>query len=169
LAVFAALSFPTAAFADGRVWAAGHLANLTTLRRGGVLGPGAELGLGVDLSEFFALSADVTASHHFPNEEDEIPGDRVLGASLGIRYNLDVFKYVPYVGVSATGYLDAPLVDDAEVGANAGAKLFLGIDWRFHRHWSVGFHGELHALLAGTSEFPVYTLVGLSGAYHFRW
>lgn len=169
LAVFTAVSFPALAHADGRIWAAGHVANLTTLRRGGVLGPGAELGLGVDISEIFSLTADLHASHHFPNEAEEIPGDRVLGASLGVRYNLDVFTYVPYVGLAATGYLDAPLAEGAGVGANAGGKLFLGVDWRFHRHWSIGFHGELHALLAGNSQFPVYTLAGLSAAYHFRW
>lgn len=170
-AYFAALAvFATAApaAADGSVWTAAHIANLTTLRRGGVLGPGAQVGGTLGLGQFFALTADVAASHHFPNAEDEIPGDRVFSGSLGIRYNFDVFKYVPYAGLAGAFYVDAPLVSETPAQPNAGGKLFLGVDWRFHRHWSFGFHGELHALLTDLSRFPVYTLAGLSFGYHFR-
>ncbi len=168
LAAFVALCSPAAASAQTSVWAAGHLANLTTLRRGGVLGPGAQLGVNIGISDFFALTADAGASYHFANEEDEIPGDRVLSLAAGLRYNFDVFKYVPYAGLAATAYLDAPLVSEVPARANAGGKLFLGVDWRFDRFWSVGLRGELHTLLSDLSRFPVYTLVGLSGAYHFR-
>ena len=167
-AALTALSIPATAGADGSVWTAAHLANLTTLRRGGVIGLGGQLGVNVDLSQYFALTGDVGFSHHFPNEKDEIPGDRVAAVAGGLRYNFDVFKYVPYAGLAVAGYLDAPLVDGANSQVNAGAKLFLGVDWRFHRYWSVGFRGELHSLLTDLSRFPVYTLVGGSFAYHFR-
>lgn len=168
---FAALTvfvIPSIATADGSVWVAGHLANLTTLRQGGVLGPGAQLGADLELSQFFALTVDAAASHHFANEAEEIPPDRVLSGSLGLRYNFDVFKYVPYAGIAGTGYLDTPLTAMPSTRANAGGKLFLGVDWRFHRYWSTGFRGELHALLTAVDTFPVYTLVGFRVAYHFR-
>lgn len=169
LAVFLTLQSPAIATAETSIWAAGHLANLTTLRRGGVLGPGAQLGLNVGFSEFFAFTADAGASYHFPNAEDEIPGDRVMSLTAGLRYNFDVFKYVPYGGLAAAYYLDAPLVEAAIPRSNFGAKLFLGVDWRFHRFWSVGVRGELHVLLTDLSRYPVYTQVGLAGTYYFRF
>lgn len=168
-AAFAALSSAASASAETSLWTAGHLANLTTLRRGGVLGPGAQLGVNVGISDFFALTADAGASYHFANEADEIPGDRVVSLAAGLKYNFDVFKYVPYAGLAATAYLDAPLVAGISAQANAGAKLFLGVDWRFHRFWSVGARGELHTMLTDLGRFPVYTLVGLSASYHFRF
>lgn len=168
LAAFAVFATPSDAAAETSLWAAGHLANLTTLRRGGVLGPGGQVGVNVGISDFFALTADVGGSYHLANAKDEIPATRVLSLSAGLRYNFDVFKYVPYAGLAATGYIDAPRVDSSIARANAGGKLFLGVDWRFQRHWSVGFRGELHSLLTDLSRFPVYTLVGLSAAYYFR-
>lgn len=172
-ALFAALiaigvvATPRESAADTSVWAAGHLANLTTLRSGGVLGPGAQVGVNIGLNDFFALTVDGIASYHFANEEAEIDASRVFGLAAGLQYNFDIFKYVPFAGVAATAYLDAPLV--ASVSANAGAKLFLGVDWRFHRFWSVGLRGELHALLTDLNTFPVYTLIGLSASYHFKF
>lgn len=160
---------PAVSVAETSVFAAGHLANLTTLRRGGVLGPGAQLGVNVGIGDFFAITADVGGSYHFPNKEDEIPGDRVMSVAAGLRYNFDVFKYVPYAGLAGTFYLDAPLVEAAIPRTNAGGKLFVGLDWRFHRFWSVGLRGELHVLATDFSRFPVYTQVGLAGAYHFRF
>ena len=167
-AVLVALCWPSYAAAEGSVWTAAHLANLTTLRRGGVLGPGGQLGLDVGLGQFFAVTTDFTFSHHFANKEDEIPADRVMGLSAGLRYNFDVFKYVPFGGLSVTGYLDTPLVDESVTQVNAGAKLFLGIQWRFSRFWSTGIRGELHALFSDLNRFPIYTLAGVTFGYHFR-
>lgn len=168
-AVFLLFVCPRAAKADGAVWAGAGLANLTTLNAGGVLGPGVQLGGSVGIGEFFAITADVVGSHHFENRQNEIPSDRVLAASLGIRYNFDVFKYVPYAGLAAAAYLDAPSVSDAPVNANAGGKLFLGVDWRFHRNWSFGPNAELHTLLTDLSRFPVFTFIGVNVAHHFRF
>lgn len=171
-AIFAGLllfAIPQIATADGRVWAGAGLANLTSFDDGSLPGPGAQLGLGLDLSEFFALSLDATSSYHFGDADRELPADRVASAALGLRYNFDVFKYVPYAGLAAAAYLDAPAVSGSTVEANFGVKLFLGVDWRFHRFWSVGFHGELHALLTQVQDFPVYTFLGLNAAYHLRF
>jgi len=167
-AAFLLFAVPRSAAADGSLWLGTGLANLTTLNAGGVLGPGAQVGGSVGLGEFFSVTFDATASHHFANRRNEIPADRVLAASLGVRYNFDVFKYVPYAGLAAAAYLDAPRVADAGVNANAGGKLFLGVDWRFHRKWSFGVDAELHTLLTDLSRFPVYTIVGVNIAYHFR-
>lgn len=87
---------------------------------------------------------------------------------FGVRYNLDVFTYVPYAGLGITGYIDTPLVDDGPAATNLGAKFIIGVDWRFDRHWSLGFKAELHALATDLGRYPIYSTVGLNVAWHFR-
>lgn len=168
VAVLAVLLTSAVSSADTRVWAGVGAANLSTVGDGGLWGPAAQLGVNLGLGEFWALTADVGGSHHFANAEQELPADRVGALSLGLRYNLDVFKYVPYLGLAVTGFLDAPLVDDAALQTNLGAKLSLGAEWRFSRTWSVGFRGELHAMATDLSRYPVYSIVGFDFGVHFR-
>ncbi len=165
---FAVLLAAVPARAEVWLWAGPTIANLTTVRAGGQLGPGAQLGVGVELSESFAVVVDAAASHHPAAPESELPADRVLATSLGLRYDFDVFTYVPYGGIAGAFYLDVPAVTDAIPATNAGGKAFLGVDWRWHRNWSVGAHAELHLLLTDLNRFPVYNFFGLNLAYHIR-
>jgi hypothetical protein len=88
---------------------------------------------------------------------------------VGLRYNLDVFAYVPYVAVSMVLHQRGPVADLGERPISTlGAKASLGLDWRFTRNWSVGGRVELHAVGSSPRQFPAFgTLQGVL-SYHFR-
>lgn len=163
-----ALSWPAEARADGQLYLGPVAANLNTLGDGGLWGLGGRFGGQLSMGDFWGVFADVAGSYHFENTDEELPADVVSVLSAGLRYNLDIFAYVPYIGLGATAYLDAPLVDGESAQANAGAKFLLGVDWRYDRFWSLGFAAEIHALLTDLDRYPVYSQVGAYLGYHFR-
>lgn len=153
--------------AQARISAAATVANLNTLTAGGQTGPGLQLAGLYGFSEFWALSADISGSYHFPNEEEELDAAMVSVASLQLRYNIDVFQYIPWIAIGAAGYLDRPIVDGAPAQTNLGAKISLGVDYRRSRSTTIGVFAELHALATDLGRFPVYSQAGLLFAYHF--
>lgn len=162
------MALPATASADGRLWLEADAANLNTVGEGGLWGPGLQVGAQLGLTEFWAVFADLGSSYHFEDTEAELPDDLVTQLSAGIRYNLDVFTYVPYAGFGVTGYLDTPIVDDGPANTNLGAKFVLGVDWRWDRYWSLGFKAALHALATDLDRYPVYSTVGANISWHFR-
>lgn len=162
-----AVSAPAAAD-DGRLWLELDGANLNTVGEGGIWGPGLQLGGQWNATDFWAVYADLGTSYHFGDEELGFRDDLVTAVSVGVRYNLDVFTYVPFVGLGVAGYLDTPLVDDGPANTNLGGKIVVGVDWRFDRSWSAGFKAELHALATDLGRYPVYSTIGLNVAWHFR-
>ena len=163
-----ALVWPGDARGEGQIYLGPVAANLNTLGEGGLWGAGGRVGGQLALGDFWGVFADVGASYHFEDAEQELAADVVSVASAGVRYNLDVFTYVPYVGLGATAYLDTPLVDGAPARATAGAKFLHGVDWRYDRFWSLGAAAEIHALLTDLDRYPVYSQVGVYVGYHFR-
>jgi hypothetical protein len=84
--------------------------------------------------------------------------------SLGVRYQLDVFAYVPWIEVSPTLSLGS-----GEGGpAGAGFAVGVGADRLLDERWSVGVGGHLHSIFGG-APFPSYTTVGLRVGYRWAW
>ncbi len=165
--------FPAAA-SDGEasLRLAGEFVNASRASRAGPhLGAGLEGRAVFGLSDFWSLSLGAETAWHPP----ATPGDDELGSMVvqdlfgGVRYNLDVFTYVPYIGLSAVAYpLAPPTEPGAPQRANVGAKLTVGIDWRMSRSWSLGGLVELHSVGLEFGDFPSYASVGFSIGYHFR-
>lgn len=83
--------------------------------------------------------------------------------SLGGRYQLDVFAYVPWIEVSPTlTFTEGEGAPTNRWGFAVGA----GADRLLDEHWSVGVGGHLHALF-GDAEFPPYMTVTIRFGY--RW
>lgn len=174
---FLLIGMPTTAFGEELgLWAGVGAANLNTVKSGGLWGPGVQIGVHYQISDFWMLSSSFGASHHFESSElqsDEstivFPADTVMDASLRLRYLIDIVKYIPYFGLGPTLYLDLPRVDDAEPLVNLGASLVLGVDWRYSRHASVGIFAELHAIASDLGRYPVYSIAGFRYVTHFRF
>jgi hypothetical protein len=157
---------------EGHVYLGPSAANATALGGWGHWGIGAQLGLVLGLSDFLKLSAGLEGSYHFADRSDpEQPIDPfgVAGAFVGARYALDVFTYVPYVGLAITTFAAGPPTSPDGGGFDLGAKLTLGLDYRFSRFWSFGILADLHASLTEPANFPLYSSVNLHLARHFRW
>ena len=134
-------------------------------------GPSAQLGLQLGFADFWALYGGVDGSYHFADSEapEAITGAfGVADLFLGVRYNLDVFRYVPFVGVAAVGYASAPPVSGDQPAPGAGAKLTLGLEWRPDRDWSVSGLVEAHSVFSGLTDFGLYGMAGLNVGYHWR-
>lgn len=158
-----------ASAAEGKVWVGANVANLNDLGTGGLWGPGVAVGGQLQLDDFWSIVLDANSSYHFENVNEELPADWVNALGLSLRYNLDVFTYVPWFGLGATFYLDAPMVADAALETNLGAKLAFGVDWRYDRGNSLGFYGEIHALATDLERYPIYSVVGMTWNWHSRF
>lgn len=80
-------------------------------------------------------------------------------ASLGIRYQLDVFEYVPWVDLSPGFYA---FVGDGGVEASPlfGFSAGLGFDRLLDPAWSLGFAARYHQLV-GEDRFPAYLTLSI--------
>lgn len=110
--------------------------------------------------EFFALRGGYQAADH-----------RGRGAplllhqiSLGARYQLDVFEYVPWLEASPLLVNQRP--GDAEPAWAAGLAVGLGFDRLLDAHWSVGAAIHLHTYM-DEERFPAWLGVGLRLGYRF--
>lgn len=148
------------------VWAGAGAANLNTLGESGLWGAGAQLGTRLGLNDFWSIALDAGGSYH--PESGDLPAEWVALTSLNLRYNLDVFSYVPWLGLGPTFYLDTAPTAEQEIEANVGAKLSLGVDWRTSRESSWTIFAEIHALSTDLNRYPVYSWIGVAWNYHFR-
>lgn len=173
LAFASLLMLPTPAHASegyAQLWSQLMVANANAAGDSGQWGPGMQLGVGAGITDFWSVAGGVEGSYHFAqtDEDAEVPAAQIWGFFGGFRYNLDVFQYVPYVGLSLENFVSRPPNIDGAGGAALGGKLTIGLDWRYARHWSVGGMVELHAPLADPGNFPIYSTLGVNWAYHFR-
>ncbi len=171
LAAVALVALPNSTHAaDGQVWGGLAVANANDGADGGQWGPGAQLGFRAGISDFWSFVGGVDTSYHFSSTDDdlEVPSAEVLGLFGGFRYNLDIFQYIPYVGLSLVNFAAAPPTEPGEEVSRVAAKLSVGVDWRYSREWSVGGVVELHAPLDEPDAFPFYSTLGVNLAYHFR-
>ncbi len=82
----------------------------------------------------------------------------------GVRYQLDVFEYVPWIEVSPA--LISTSGSGGPGGVTAGAAIGLGFDRLLTDTWSVGF-GVRYYQLAGDDRFPAYLTA--SARLGYRW
>lgn len=166
-----ALSAPEAQAArlSSRAWAGAHLASTRPGSADRQLGPGGQLGMELAFGDFWGVWGGLDASYHLGRGSRELTPATVHDLFLGARYNFDVFKYVPFIGVGLVGYLDAPPTAEQVGAPGLGGKLTIGVLWRPRRHWSIGGVIELHGALADLTRFGLYTSAGLNVGYHWRW
>ena len=91
-------------------------------------------------------------------------GFDVQQASVGLRYQLDVFAYVPWVDLAPGVYLSSGEKAPGETWAGFG--LGFGFDRLIDESWSVGVSTRYHHLF-GEERFPAYFTVGVRFGY--RW
>lgn len=157
---------------ESRVWAG---LGVNSARPGTAqhqLGAGSQFGFTLTLTEFLSLSTGLDAAFHFAQDTDTeapLPSLVVSDVFVGLQYNLDVFTYIPYVGLGLVGYINGPPTPQGEAGPDLGVKLALGMMYRPGRHWSVGGSVDLHSSLTAIGDFALYTLLNLHVSYHWDW
>lgn len=76
--------------------------------------------------------------------------------SIGLRYALDVFTYVPWIELSPTW-----LIADSDDGySGPSVAVALGLDWLLSPSLTAGVAIRAHTLIDG-GRFPGYTTIGL--------
>lgn len=156
---------------EATVWVAADAANASdTTPAGPQFGVGAQTGISFGVSDFWTLNLGTEAAFHpsVSPGDDQVPSLFVHNLFGGFRYNLDIFTYVPYVKLAAVAYTAAPLVDAGGQRPAVGAKMTVGVDWRFDRNWSLGGMAELHTVSFDVGNFPSYSSVGVRLTHHFR-
>ncbi len=86
---------------------------------------------------------------------------QVQQLGLGLRYNLDVFAYVPWITVAPVA-LVATGSDAPDLGG--ALAIGFGFDRLLDEHWSLGFAGRYDQVF-GLSAFPAYMHLGLRLGY----
>lgn len=178
LSLCALMTVSTAAYAgrtESRLWLGAGANSAQPGTDQHQLGPGAQLGFSLSLSDFWSLQLGVDGAYHLADareEEDaadDLPDLYVADAFVGVQYNLDVIQYIPYVSAGVVGYLQAPPYGGQAPGPDLGARLSLGMYWRASRDWSLGGAIDLHSSLTNFSQFNLYTLINLNVGYHWGW
>ena len=163
--------------AEGRVAAGVGVAVVRPATELSQLGPVSQLVLGLTLGDFFTLYGGLEGGYMFGGEgpaaaEDGAPMPLepylLHDLFLGLRYNLDVFTYIPFVGLALVAYGRGPTAPDGQPAPALGAKLSVGMQYRAWRDWSVGGALELHGALPQLAELSFLGSLTLNLGYHFR-
>ena len=86
--------------------------------------------------------------------------------AVGGVFDLDVFHYVPWAGLSAVAYMGSG--GPASESPAYGMSFDVGFDRLLDPHWAIGFAGEFHQVF-GEERFPAYMLLGVRISYRFTW
>jgi hypothetical protein len=85
---------------------------------------------------------------------------------VGIAYTLDVVRWVPYIGILASGFtLHGGTVD---LAVTAGATIAAGFDYQLTRgpkHLAIGIAVRQHFMLSDIVNYPSYTQIFLRAEY----
>ena len=133
-------------------------------------GAGAQLGTALHLGERWGIQAGADALWYAAARESEQSTSlQILDVHAGVRYNLDYFKYIPYLALSAVFFVPQPLPtgdpDETQALTNFGSRLSLGVTWRPRRSWSLG--GQLD-LTGSIPNFGLNSALWLQVGYHWR-
>ena len=106
-------------------------------------------------------------------QEDQEPkhnrATMIENLGVGIAYTLDVVRWVPYIGILASGFtLHGGSIDGVRVAV--GPTLAVGIDYQVTRgpkHLSVGVAWRWHAIVSDYADypFPFYNQIFLRAEY----
>lgn len=121
----------------------------------------AGLDAGYAFTDFWVLRGGYALGEH----RSKGAAFRVHQASVGVRYQLDVFEYVPWLSLSPTAYYVTG-DDVAPQGFSGGVQAGLGFDWLMSESWALGFAARYHRLF-GNDRFPAYLTLGARLGY--RW
>jgi outer membrane protein W len=130
----------------------------STLSIGGGLALHYTYGLNDQLNVMAELGGAIVAAHQKQDAPDS-PHTRpaeIDHLAAGIGYVIDVIRYVPYIGILASGYrVSGGTIDKALV--IPGVELAVGLDYQLSRSWAVGLAARQHMLLTKLSTYPTYT------------
>ena len=121
---------------EATVWTAVEGANASdTAPDDPQFGIGGQAGISFGISDFWTLTFGTEVAYHpsISPDDEQISSLTVHNLFGGFRYNLDIFTYVPYAKLSAVTYTAAPLLDVGSQRPTVGAKLTVGVDWRFDK------------------------------------
>lgn len=152
------LASPSSALALERQWHVGIDAigsSLSTPEEGHRgLGGGAHIAYGVN--DWLNLELGVSGVYALQG------GPSVLDATMAAYYTIDVIEWIPYFGIFAGGYRflgDSP-------ATSFGGGLALGLDYQFHKSFSVGAQARLHEIFAPDPfGMTTYGTLGLRAEY----
>lgn len=122
-------------------------------------GAGLTLDAVYQLSDLFAVRALGAHAEHRAKGE----AFRVERLGVGVRFNLDVFEYVPWLEATPTWYLTT---GEVPTDGAFGVAFAFGFDRLLTPHWSLGISGAYHQII-GESRYPAYLDVGVRVGYRF--
>lgn len=134
------------------------------------VGPGLQLGFDLSVAERWGVRAGLDASYQLGRTALELPAAPISDLFIGVRYNFDTFKYVPYASAELVGYLTSPPMGTPAapgVAPALGTRLKIGVLWRPSRNTSMGARIQM----TGASNFRDASLTGAFGfdvGYHWR-
>ncbi|MEO6418622.1 MAG: outer membrane beta-barrel protein [Polyangiaceae bacterium] len=132
-------------------------------------------GLGVHyaygVTDQFNFMVEGTSSLVARNVTETTPTTRpstVESLAFGGSYVLDVLRWVPYVGILASGYA---MTGGSLTRTNylAGIQVAAGLDYQVTRSIAVGLAIRQHMLFSDISTYPTYTQVFLRTEYMWGW
>jgi len=82
----------------------------------------------------------------------------------GVAYTLDVLRWVPYIGLMATGFMLHGGAIDGVRGA-FGLSIAGGLDYQVTRHFAVGLAVRQHFMFSDIVDYPSYTQIFLRAEY----
>lgn len=152
-------SLPAAA--SERQWRIGGGAGVAALR-GSTAGPAIDGHAAYGLSDLFDVHLELLGSRHFKGEDTT-----VFSASAGLSYKVDVFQWVPYVGLFGGYYwYGGRPGPNGESGHEAGASIGAGLDYLISRELSLGAQIREHASFTDGLSFPYFNA---SLRAEYRW
>lgn len=99
-----------------------------------------------------ALQEDPEPNHNRPTMIENV--------GVGVAYTLDVLRWVPYVGLLASGFtLHGGSIEG--VRGAAGATIAAGLDYQLTRHVALGLAVRQHFMLSDLGDYPSYTQIFL--------
>jgi len=91
----------------------------------------------------------------------------IENVGVGVAYTLDVVRWVPYVGIMASGFtLHGGTIDGVRV--TAGATIAAGIDYQLTpgpKHFALGIAVRQHFMLSDLNDYPSYTQIFFRAEY----
>lgn len=157
---------------EGQGWVGTGAANIHQVAPtlAGWWGPALELGLVLNITDFWQLITDLSTSYHFERiVDDEAEGPyTVASAALGLRYTFDIFKYIPYAGISFVASPFGPPSESSPAGELWSIRATLGADYRYNRRISFGGAVQISAPLTEPQSFPLYSSIRAHIGFHFR-
>lgn len=142
-------------------WHAGARAGFATLLRRGT-GPALGVHAAYGLSDMFDVHVEGLLSRHGGSD-----GTDVASAVAGLVYKIDVFEWVPYVGVVGGYYhFGGSIGPDGERGGRAGAAVQAGIDYLASRELAFNVDVRWHTAFAEGLKMPLFSAT-LGAEYRF--